>query len=164
MFLDFSHFTTWTFIIWMSVGFLFFEHFSQTYLGRRVELTIFFNDGRLTHVALKCLLDPTYGYQSCKIMTKKSRVSHQTKLLNLLHNNLWTSNKNRIYILHHFFLMFNHAPKKLKHNKISVVWLKTSCIYFLSWCSFCHWTVVELTRPLPSLHLQIPTWVQYFRP
>ena len=98
------------------------------------------NDGRLAHAALNCLPAATYGSQWCKILTRKSHYSHETKLLNLLHDNLWTSNKNIIYIIHHFFLVFNHAPKKLKHNEISVVWLKTSCIFFWAGVLF----VIEL--------------------
>ena len=68
-------------------------------IGSRVE-----DDGRLAHAGLNCSPAATDGYQSCKILTKKSHFSHETKLLNLLHDNLWTSYNNSIYIIHYFSL------------------------------------------------------------
>ena len=127
--------------------------------GSRVE-----DDGRLAHAGLNYSPAATDGYQSCKILTKKSHFSHETKLLNLLHDNLWTSYNNSIYISYIIFLsLFNHAPKKLKHNKIPVVWLPN--LLHIFWTDVLSVIVLLLNKPLryQVCTLQVPAWAHFFR-
>ena len=110
------------------------------------------DDGRLAHAGLNCSPAATDGYQSCKILTK-NHIFHMKPNSWTCSTTIFEPPATTVYISYIISLsLFNHAPKKLKHNKIPVVWLPKLLHIFLNWCSFCHCTVVEQTTPLPSLH------------
>ena len=115
------------------------------------------DDGRLAHAGLNYSPAASDGYQSCKLLTKKSHFSHETKLLNLLHDNLWTSYSNSIYIIHHLSLFDQSCTQKIKTQQ------NTSCLapktpayffklmFFLS--LYCCWTNHTAAKSAPFKYL-----------